>query len=106
MGTDILGYSCTLQPEQEVIRMETLSALTAVFEELTGKEQDVIGIHLGFCYNCFHTEEAKTYDEIADFYQFGTEDGVRRFYQRTLNKLRQLFRSRLLAAEFADSNRE
>ena len=32
--------------------------------------------------------DAKTYGEIADVYQFATEDGVRRFYQRSLDKLR------------------
>ena len=105
VGTDILGRSCALQPEQEIIRKETISALMATFEELTDKEQDVIGMHLGFCHNCFHIEDPKTYDEIADLYQFGTEDGVRRFYQRTLNKLRQLLKTHLLAADFADSNR-
>ena len=101
VGTDILGRSCALQPEQEVIRMETLSALTAAFEELTDKEQDVIGMHLGFCHNCFHIEEPKTYDEIADLYQFGTEDGVRRFYQRTLEKMRQLLANNTLFAGFS-----
>lgn len=88
VGTDILGRCCAPQPEQEVIRKETIRALTAAFEELTDKEQDVIGMHLGFCHKCYHPEKAKTYDEIADVYQFGTEDGVRRFYQRTLDKLR------------------
>ena len=99
VGTDILGRCCAPHPEQEIIRKETIRALMAAFEELTDKEQDVIGMHLGFCYKCHHPEKAKTYDEIADVYQFGTEDGVRRFYQRTLEKLRQLLKNRLLAAE-------
>lgn len=65
-------------------------SLTAAFEELTDKEQDVIGMHLGFSHKCHHPEDIETYGEIADVYQFGTEDGVRRFYQRTLDKLRLL----------------
>lgn len=89
VGMDILGRCRAPQPEQEVIRKETIRALMAAFEELTDKEQDVIGMHLGFCHNCFRIVDVKTYDEIADVYQFGTEDGVRRFYQRTLDKLRK-----------------
>ena len=88
VGIDILGRCCAPQPEREVIRKETIRALMAAFEELTDKEQDVIGMHLGFCHKCHHPEKTKTYDEIADVYQFGTEDGVRRFYQRALDKLR------------------
>ena len=87
---------CAPQPEQEVIRKETLDALIAAFEELTDKEQDVIGMHLGFCHKCHHPEKARTYDEIADVYQFSTEDGVRRFYQRTLDKLRLLLETKSL----------
>ena len=87
-GTDILGHCCAPQPEQEVIRKDSIRTLMAAFEELTDKEQDVIGMHLGFCHNCFRIVDAKTYDEIADVYQFGTEDGVRRFYHRSLDKLR------------------
>jgi hypothetical protein len=45
-------------------------------------------MHLGFCHSCFRIVDAKTYGEIADVYQFATEDGVRRFYQRSLDKLR------------------
>lgn len=90
VGTDILGRCCAPQPEREVIRKETIRALMAAFEELTDKEQDVIGMHLGFCHKCHHPEKTKTYDEIADVYQFGTEDGVRRFYQRALEKMHQL----------------
>ena len=88
VGTDILGRCCAPQPEQEVIRKETIRALMAAFEELPDKEQDMIGMHLGFCHECHNPEKARTYDEIADVYQFGTEDGVRRFYQRVLAKLR------------------
>ena len=101
VGTDILGRCCAPHPEQEVIREETILTLMAAFEALTDKEQDVIGMHLGFCHNCFHIEEAKTYDEIADLYQFGTEDGVRRFYQRTLNKLSTLLNEKGLFVRFA-----
>ena len=89
VGTDILGRCCAWQPEQIIIRKEMYSVLLKAFDELTDKEQDVIGMHLGFCHECGHIAEAKTYDEIADVYQFGTEDGVRRFYQRTLEKLRK-----------------
>lgn len=96
VGTDLLGRCCAPQPEQEVIRKETLDALIAAFEELTDKEQDVIGMHLGFCHKCHRPEKARTYDEIADVYQFGTEDGVRRFYQRTLDKLRLLLETKSL----------
>ena len=88
VGVDILGYCHAPQPEQEIIRDESLSALIAAFDELTDKEKDVLCMHLGFCYECGRPEKPKTYDEIADVYQFGTEDGVRRFYQRTLDKLR------------------
>ena len=89
VGTDILGRCCAWQPEQIIIRKEMYSVLLKAFDELTDKEQDVIGMHLGFCHECGHIAEAKTYDEIADVYQFGTEDGVRRFYQRALDKLRK-----------------
>ena len=87
-GVDILGYCHTPQPEQELIRNELLNRLMAAFDTLTDKEKDVLCMHLGFCYKCGRPEKPKTYDEIADVYQFGTEDGVRRFYQRTLDKLR------------------
>jgi DNA-directed RNA polymerase specialized sigma subunit len=88
VGNDILGHCCAPQPEQKIIREEYIRALAEAFEELTEKEQDVIGMHLGFCHNCFRIVDVKTYDEIADVYQFGTEAGVRRFYQRSLDKLR------------------
>lgn len=87
-GVDVLGYCHTPQPEQELIRNELLNGLMAAFDVLTEKEKDVLSMHLGFCYKCGRPEKPKTYDEIADVYQFGTEDGVRRFYQRTLDKLR------------------
>ena len=87
-GVDILGYCHTPQPEHELIRNELLNGLMAAFDVLTEKEKDVLSMHLGFCYKCGRLEKPKTYDEIADVYQFGTEDGVRRFYQRTLDKLR------------------
>ena len=101
VGTDILGHCCAPQPEQEIIREEYIKALTEAFEELTDKEQDVIGMHLGFCHNCFRIVDVKTYDEIADVYQFATEDGVRRFYQRTLEKMRQLLAKHNLFASFS-----
>lgn len=78
-----------------------IKALTEAFEELTDKEQDVIGMHLGFCHNCFRIVDVKTYDEIADVYQFATEDGVRRFYQRTLEKMRQLLAKHNLFVSFS-----
>ena len=84
----IYGYCYIPQPEQELIRNELLNGLMAAFDTLTDKEKDVLSMHLGFCYECGRPEKPKTYDEIADVYQFGTEDGVRRFYQRTLDKLR------------------
>ena len=89
VGADIFGRCRAPQPEQEVIRDESAKILAAAFAELTDKEQDVIGMHLGFCYKCRHPENIKTYDEIADVYQFGTEDGVRRLYRRALEKLRR-----------------
>jgi len=51
-------------------------------------EQEIVGLHLGFCGNCFYRIEPKTYDEIADIYQFGTENGVLKNYHRTLDKMR------------------
>ena len=88
VGVDILSYRTTLTPEQEFIRNEIQKLLTEAFEALTEKEQDIIVLHLGFCYNCFYPQTPKTYDEIADIYQFTTVNGVLRFYKRALDKLR------------------
>ena len=103
-----IGYANDLERRlRQLNRAETIPfafrayAVYEVDKELTDKERDVIGMHLGFCHNCFHIEEAKTYDEIADLYQFGTEDGVRRFYQRTLNKLSTLLNEKGLFVRFA-----
>lgn len=88
VGSDVCTYGNLLQPEQKALWNETRRIINEAFQELTDKEQDVIGMHLGFCHKCHHPEKKRTYDQIADVYQFGTEDGVRRFYQRTLDKLR------------------
>lgn len=88
VGVDILGYRNTLSPERTFILNEDKKLLTEVFEELTEKEQDIIALHLGFCHNCFYPQSPKTYDEIADIYQFTTVNGVQRFYKRALDKLR------------------
>lgn len=88
VGVDILGYRNTLPPEQIFILNEDKKLLTEVFEALTEKEQDIIALHLGFCHNCFCPQVPKTYDEIADIYQFSTVNGVQRFYKRALDKLR------------------
>ena len=94
VGTDVCEYGNLLPPDQKVFQKETLRILNEAFRELTDKEQDVLGMHLGFCHKCRHPEKPRTYDEIADVYQFGTENGVRRFYQRTLDKLRLLMGER------------
>lgn len=89
-GSDILGYTRKMPPESTTIRRECQRLVTESFEELTEMEQEVIGLHLGFCGNCFYRFEPKTYDEIADIYQFGTENGVLKFYHRALDKLRTI----------------
>ena len=47
--------------------------------------------HPGFQLRTFGAEQL-----TADVYQFGTEDGVRRFYQRSLDKLRLLLEKKSL----------
>lgn len=87
-GDDISGYSKITLPELAAIENEQQQLVTEAYEELTEKEQEVVGLHLGFCGNCFYQSEPKTYDEIADIYQFGTENGVLKYYHRVLDKMR------------------
>lgn len=91
MGIDILGYCQTVQPEQELLHKETILALHEAFEKLSYKEQDIISRHLGFYKVCFRPLPPNTFEELADLYQYSTADGVMRFYQRALRKLRNFF---------------
>jgi len=90
-GIDILGYCQTAQPEQELLHKETIEALHRAFEKLNYKEQDIISRHLGFYKVCFRPLLSNTFEELADLYQYSTADGVMRFYQRALKKLRRLW---------------
>ena len=87
-GADVAGYTRRVLPESSAIWNERQQWVTEAYEELTEMEQEVVGLHLGFCGNCFYRFKPKTYDEIADIYQFGTENGVLKNYHRTLDKLR------------------
>lgn len=87
-GNDVAGYSSRVLPESAAIWNERQQWVTEAYEELTEMEQEVVGLHLGFCGNCFYRFEPKTYDEIADIYQFGTENGVLKYYHRVLDKMR------------------
>ncbi len=75
-------------PEQAMIKKYMEAAAVDAYHELTEKEQDIIGMHLGFCWWCFFLLEKKTYDEIADVYQFTSENGVLRAYNRAIDNLR------------------
>ena len=75
-GDDVAGYTRRALPEPAAIWNERQRWVTEVYEELSEMEQEIVGLHLGFCGNCFYRFEPKTYDEIADIYQFGTENGV------------------------------
>ena len=87
-GVDVAGYTRRALPEPAAIWNERQRWVTEAYEELTEMEQEIVGLHLGFCGNCFHRIEPKTYDEIADIYQFGTENGVLKNYHRSLDKMR------------------
>ena len=89
-GIDILGYTRPQSPEQVFLHNERQRLLTAAFEELDEKKQGVIGLSLGFCQNCFGPIEPKTNDEIADIYQFTSENGVHRCYKKALKKLKDI----------------
>lgn len=89
-GVDILGYTRPRSPEQVFFQNERQRILTAAFEELDERKQGVIALSLGFCHNCFGPIEPKTNDEIADIYQFTTENGVHRCYKGALKKLKNI----------------
>ena len=55
--------------------------------------------HLGFQFRTFGAEQL-----TADVYQFGTEVGVRRFYQRSLDKLRLLLEKKSLLYGSVEAN--
>ena len=93
-GVDILGYTCPQSPEQVFLHKERQRIITAVFEELDEKKQDIIGMSLGFCHNCFAPMQPKTNDEIADIYQFTSENGVHRCYKGALKKLKDILADR------------
>ena len=93
-GVDILGYTRPRSPEQVFLHNERQRLLTAAFEELDEKKQGVIGLSLGFCHNCFGPIEPKTNDEIADIYQYTTENGVHRCYKGALKKLKDILADR------------
>ena len=93
-GVDILGYTRPRSPEQVFLHNERQRLLTAAFEELDEKKQGVIGLSLGFCHNCFGPIEPKTNDEIADIYQFTSENGVHRCYKKALKKLKDILADR------------
>ena len=93
-GIDILGYTRPQSPEQVFLHNERQRLLTAAFEELDEKKQGVIGLSLGFCQNCFGPIEPKTNDEIADIYQFTSENGVHRCYKKALKKLKDILADR------------
>lgn len=89
-GIDILGYTCPQSPEQVFLHNEQKRIIAAAFEELDEMKQDITGISLGFCHNCFGPIEPKTNDEIADIYQYTTENGVHRCYKGALKKLKDI----------------
>lgn len=89
-GVDILGYTRPRSPEQVFLHNERRRLLTAAFEELDEKKQGVIALSLGFCHNCFGPMQPKTNDEIADIYQFTSENGVYRCYKGALKKLKNM----------------
>jgi RNA polymerase sigma factor (sigma-70 family) len=93
-GIDILGYTRPQSPEQVFLHNERQRIITAAFEELDEKKQGVIGLSLGFCHNCFGPIEPKTNDEIADIYQFTSENGVHRCYKGALKKLKAILADR------------
>ena len=93
-GIDILGYTRPQSPEQVFLHNERQRLLTAAFEELDEKKQGVIGLSLGFCHNCFGPMQPKTNDEIADIYQFTSENGVHRCYKGALKKLKDILADR------------
>ncbi len=85
---NLVGHAPILSPEQAMIKKYMEAAAVDTYHELTEKEQDIIGMHLGFCWWCFFLLEKKTYDEIADVYQFTSENGVLRAYNRAIDNLR------------------
>lgn len=87
-GDDVAGYTRRTLLEPAAIWNERQQWVTEAYEDLTEMEQEVVGLHLGFCGNCFYRFEPKTYDEIADIYQFGTENGVLKYHHRVLDKMR------------------
>lgn len=88
VGKDILGYRQSRNPETVVIHQEQSDALWDAFNELTTKERDIISLHLGFCIECFRTITPKTFDDLADLYQYTAADSVMKLYHRALRKLR------------------
>ena len=48
----------------------------------------------GFCHNCFGPIKPKTNDEIADIYQFTSENGVHRCYKGALKKMKDILADR------------
>ena len=88
VGKDVLGYRQARNPETVVIHQEQSDALWAAFDELTTKERDIISLHLGFCMECFRTITPKTFDDLADLYQYTAADSVMKLYHRALKKIR------------------
>ena len=88
LGKDILGYRQARTPETIVIHQEQSDALWDAFNALTTKERDIISLHLGFCMECFRTITPKTFDDLADLYQYTAADSVMKLYHRALKKIR------------------
>lgn len=88
VGKDVLGYCQARNPETIVIHQEQSNALWYAFNELTTKERDIISLHLGFCMECFRTITPKTFDDLADLYQYTAADSVMKLYHRALKKIR------------------
>ena len=53
-GVDVAGYTKRALPESAAIWNERQRWVTEAYEELTEMEQEIIGLHLGFCGNCFY----------------------------------------------------
>ncbi|NLA76947.1 MAG: hypothetical protein GX851_03820, partial [Clostridiales bacterium] len=74
-------------PDRIVPAMPEGDKIDSALAALTKRELDLIEGRIGFCSDCFHNKSRKSYDELADMYQFTTEEGAEKAYMTAFENL-------------------
>jgi len=88
-GSDMIGLLKPHMPEPALLRKEFRKHLRESFWSLSYLEQCIVSKHLGFYKECFRPLFSVSFEDLADQYQYATADGVRKAYNRALEKLRK-----------------